>query len=374
MIKQNHSHIAIVIGTRAELIKTFPIMIELKERDIPYYFIHTGQHNLRDLCEKFGVKRPDLLLSGEPGKDTKFYSKINLKGFWWNVKIMFKIRKALKKIRGLKYVLYHGDTMNTATAAGASSRILNPFKKYKSVHLEAGLRSWDWKEPFPEELTRVLVGYFSDILIAVPKESEKNLSHHKRKKIILGGNTILDSTNLAYKLSKKTQIKKLAKRYALVSIHRYENLKSKERMGKIIEILNSIKIPVYWPLHGNCRKRLEEYGLINQVLKNSNIKILPPQDYVTFINHLSNCALIVCDGGSLQEESLIFKKPCVILRMSTERQEGLKNNFQFLSKLKIKETKEKIKEFLSQKFKINDFKNPYGEKGLSKKIVDELLK
>ncbi len=364
--------IAIIIGTRAELIKTFPIMIELDKKKIPYYFIHTGQHNLGDLCEKFGVKKPDLVLSEEPGKDTKFYSRINFKTFWWNVKIMFGIRKALKKLRGLKYALYHGDTMNTATAAGGSSRILNPFKRYKSVHLEAGLRSWNWKEPFPEEIIRVLVGYFSDVLVAVSRDSKKNLSHHKRKKIILGGNTILDSANIAYGLSKKIKIKSLGKKYALVSIHRYENLKSKERMEKIVEIICSVDIPVYWPLHGNCEKRLVEYGLMGKISKNKNIKILPPKDYITFVNYLAKCSLILCDGGSLQEESLIFKKPCVILRMTTERPEGLKSNFQFLSKLDVKKTKDKIKEFLSSRFKVKDFKNPYGEKGVSKKIIESI--
>jgi len=75
----------------------------------------------------------------------------------------------------------------------------------------------------------------------------------------------------------------------------------------------------------------------------------------------------------MQEESLIFKKPCIILRKSTERQEGLETNFQFLSNLNVKKTNKKIKEFLSSKFKVRKFKNPYGEKGLSEKIVNILL-
>ena len=75
----------------------------------------------------------------------------------------------------------------------------------------------------------------------------------------------------------------------------------------------------------------------------------------------------------MQEESLIFGKPCVVLRMATERQEGLKTNFQFLSKLDVKKTKNKIKEYLSDNFKIKKYKNPYGEFGVSKKIVEELL-
>ena len=67
----NKSKIAIIIGTRAELIKTFPVMQELKKQKIPYYFIHTGQHNLQNLCEKFNVKKPDAVLTLEPEKTTK---------------------------------------------------------------------------------------------------------------------------------------------------------------------------------------------------------------------------------------------------------------------------------------------------------------
>ena len=92
-------------------------------------------------------------------------------------------------------------------------------------------------------------------------------------------------------------------------------------------------------------------------------------DYVDFTYQLKNCSIIICDGGSLQEESLIFNKPCVILRKVTERQEGLGANFQFLSKLNVKETKEKINEFLNNKFKIKNFEYPYGKIGVSKKIV-----
>jgi len=99
---------------------------------------------------------------------------------------------------------------------------------------------------------------------------------------------------------------------------------------------------------------------------------MPAMDYPSFIYQMEKCSLIVCDGGSMQEESLIFKKPCVVLRYATERQEGLTTNFQYLSKLNVEKTKAKIREYLSSDFKIEDFKNPYGEKGVSKKIVGVL--
>jgi len=359
--------IAIILGTRAELIKIFPLMIELKNKGKDYYFIHTGQHNLGNLCEKLGIKKPDVVLTEEPDKTSKF--NVNqIKAILWNIGLIFKIKKELKKLKNLKYIIYHGDTMTTATASIASSRMLNPFKKYKNVHLEAGLRSFNNREPFPEEITRRVVGSFSDILFAVSRIAESNLK--KKKRVILVGNTIIDSAKIALDIAKKNNVKPLSrKKFVLVTVHRHENLKSKKRMEKIVEILSNLEIPTFFSMHDNTISRLKKFGLYEKLLENKNIKIISPMDYPTFIYQISKCALVICDGGSMQEESLIFKKPCILLRMNTERIEGLETNFQFLSKLDVEKTKEKIKEYLNPKFKIKSFENPYGKKGVSKKIV-----
>ena len=372
MSKKNIFKITIVIGTRAELIKTFPIMLELQRRNIPYYFIHTGQHNLGDLCDIFSVKSPDIVLTEEPKKSSKFNSR-QIKAIVWNLKLVGKIRKELKELKELEYVLYHGDTMTTASASIASSKIMNPFKKYKNVHLEAGLRSWDNFEPFPEEISRRIVGKFSDILFAPSEKSRKNLKELKNKNILVFGNTIVDSAYFALDLAKKKKIKPLNnKNFAIVTIHRHENLKNKKRMEKIVEVLLSLEIPCYFAAHDNTLKKLEEFKLLKKLKKNKNIKLIKPMDYVPFIYQINKCSLIICDGGSMQEESLIFKKPCIISRYATERPEGLSTNFQFLTKFDIKKTKLKIKEYLSSDFKIKKFKNPYGKRGVSKKIVEVL--
>ena len=90
--------IAIIIGTRAELIKTFPVMQELTKQKIPYYFIHTGQHNLQNLCENFSIKKPDAVLTPEPEKTTKLWSKINQKSIAFAFISVFLIRKELKEL------------------------------------------------------------------------------------------------------------------------------------------------------------------------------------------------------------------------------------------------------------------------------------
>ncbi len=361
--------IAFVLGTRAELIKTAPVMIELRNNKTGYYFIHTGQHNLRELCDVFGLSGPDIVLSKTPNKSSKFNANI-FKAVFWNISLVFKLRNLLKGLKETRYVIYHGDTMTTASAAISSSKLLNPWKKYKNVHLEAGLRSGNIFEPFPEEISRIIADKFSDILLTVSRKSTKNVSNYK-KRIINTGNTIVDSIDLAERKSGK--LKSLSKgKFALISIHRHENIKNRRRLSRIIEILESLEIPSYFAMHDNTKNQIVKFGFYDRLKRNKNIHIIKPLDYFAFIHQMKKCSLLICDGGSIQEESLIFMKPCIILRDYTERPEGLESNFQFLSRLNVEMTKKKIREYLAADFKPVEIKNPYGEKGLSKKIVGVL--
>lgn len=372
MVKE-HSKIAIVIGTKAELIKCFPVMLELQNQGKDYWFISTGQHPLTKASEEFGVKQPDYILSKESEISTKFWSKINKFSLFWFFQMIFKVKYLLKKIKP-KYVVYHGDTMSTATASIGSSNFLNWKKKWKNVHLEAGLRSGSLIEPFPEEISRRISSKFSNILFAVSDLTRKNLEKENKngkKKILQVGNTIIDSSLHIFKRGKK-RFKKEKEKYVLINIHRHEHLNNKKNLSKIVEIISAIKIKAFWPLHDNTKKYLEEYGLMERVLKLKNIKITPLIKYDKFIFLLANCKYLVVDGGSIQEESLVFKKPCIILRNRTERQEGLLTGINFLT-MDVKEAQKIIKK-LEKDIKIKDFKNPYGEKGVSKKIVEVLLK
>ncbi|MBT3866192.1 hypothetical protein HOF78_03800 [Candidatus Woesearchaeota archaeon] len=362
--------ILIVIGTRAELIKTFPVMLELDRKKIPYTFVHTGQHSLGDLCDKFSVKKPDVILTKEPKASTKFYTKVP-RAIFWNGWVIFKLWKLLLRTKNLDYVLYHGDTMTTAAIAIASSRLLNPFKKYKNVHLEAGLRSGKLMEPFPEEISRKIADRFSDILLAVSERSRKNLEKERHGgKIITVGNTVVDSIDIACKLAVKAKIKPLSQgKFALISVHRHENIKNKDRLSKIVEILCSLKIPSYFTLHDNTKKQLIDFGLYDRLVKNKFVKLIDPLDYINFSYQMKHCEILVVDGGSIQEESLVFKKPCVLLREFTERQEGLTTGLNFLTKLDVEKSKTLIDEIITKGIKVKKFKNPYGGSGVSKEIV-----
>jgi UDP-N-acetylglucosamine 2-epimerase (non-hydrolysing) len=369
---EKHSKIAIVIGTKAELIKTFPLMLELQRQKKDYWFISTGQHPLSQISSELEVKKPDFVLSEEPKSSTKFWSKINSSSILWSFKMIFRIKNILKKLKP-KYVIYHGDTMSTATAAIGSSNLFNKKKSWKNVHLEAGLRSGNLFEPFPEEISRQISDRFSDILLAVSDLTKNNLKKYKNKKVVKTGNTIVDSALIMYN-KVKNKYKKPQEEFALINTHRHEHLKSKERMKKIVDIISQVKIKGIWPLHDNTRRYLEKYDLMREIKKMKNIEITPLKNYKEFIFLVANCKYLIMDGGSIQEESLIFKKPCLILRNFTERQEGLSTGINFLSKLDVDYSKKIIEQIENNKLTIKNFKNPYGEKGVSKKIVDVVLR
>jgi len=361
--------IAITIGTRAELIKTVPVMLELNKRKIPYTFIHTGQHNLGDFCEDFGIRGPDITLTEPPKGTTKFWVK-TAKALSWAFIIIFKIRSALKKIKNLEYVIYHGDTMNTVASAIASSRYLNPLKKWKNIHLEAGLRSGSFKEPFPEEISRRLTTLFTDIHFSPSFTATRNLG--KRKGVYDVGNTGVDMAYIGDKLAKKRRIKTPKTKYTLCTLHRHENLKSKERLSSCVDIILSSPYPIYWALHEKTQIQMKEFGLWNKVKRSKKINILPIITYVEFNKWLKDCTLLITDGGSVQEESLAFKKPCFIIRKRTERIAGLETGINLLTELEVKKTKELMKTM--KKFKLPKFKNPYGDGTSAKKIVDIMTK
>ena len=365
--------IVIIIGTKAELIKCMPIMKELQKQNKDYIFIHTGQHPLGQDCEKFGIKEPDYILSKEPLLNTKFWSRINNLSILWCFSMLFKIRKIVRKIKP-NYVIYHGDTMSSAVASIATSKAFNLFnKKWNNVHLEAGLRSGYLMEPFPEEISRRICSIYSDTLLAVSKLTEENLRKRRRKSNIINvGNSVVDSVSIVRDIARKS-IEIEEKGFALINLHRHEHLRSEKNMGKIVSILEAIKIPAIWPLHDNTKHYLNKYGLMERINSMGNIKIIPLVDYFMFIRYIDRCKYLVTDGGSIQEESLILKKPCVILRKRTERQEGLESGYNFLTKLDIEKSRNIIADIEAGKIKATNYPNPYGEIGVAKKIV-ELLK
>lgn len=355
----------IVLGTRAELIKTFPVLQELEDRGHEVTLVHTGQHDLEETCERFGIRRPDTVLSDQPEGSSRFNGS-KLKAVQWTLGLMRDLRAAIRDSEP-DAVLYHGDTMTTAMAAVTASRCSFLLKGFRTAHIEAGLRSGSIWEPFPEELSRVVSDLLSDVLFAVSGRSVDNLRLHRwiGKDVQLVGNTVVDSVERALAIG---DYHGREDEYGIVTVHRHENISSPERMEKIVSILEESPMELLFPLHDNTRATMEEYGLMERL--EEAVEVIDLVDYPEFLHLLRDAELVYTDGGSIQEESLIFGVPCVLLRQRTERQEGLETGIQYLSGLDVDATVEAARALLEKE--VPDYTNPYGDVGVSEKIVSHL--
>ncbi|MBI4844703.1 MAG: UDP-N-acetylglucosamine 2-epimerase [Nitrospirae bacterium] len=314
--------IHIILGTKAQLIKTAPLMKMMQSEGIPFNYISTGQHEkgMEELRRAFGLKEPDMVL--HKGGDVISLPSI----FVWSLLLLAKAVFLRKNIfRGDKsgIVLVHGDTFSTLIGALAGR-----FAGLKVAHVEAGLRSHDFLNPFPEELTRVFTSFIADYFFCPGQWAVNNLKKRSGVKINTFDNTLLDALHHALQNSGESGLNHPEGRYCVASIHRYENILSKKRLSRIVETVEkiSVKCKTVFVLHPVTEKRLRSYGLYERLADNPDILPRGRYPYFDFIRLISHSEFIVTDGGSNQEESFYLGKPCLLLRRRTERMEGLGKN------------------------------------------------
>lgn len=244
----------------------------------------------------------------------------------WSVCLLWKTLWQREKIflsdaNGL--VLVHGDTFSTLIGA-----LMARLARLKVGHVESGLRSFNYLNPFPEELTRVLVFRLSHIYFSPGKWALDNLSGYSGLKVDTHSNTLKDSLRIAVAQIDSSQIKIPACLYAIVSIHRFENIFSRQKLIRVIETIERVadRINLVFILHKPTEKKLRDFGLYERIALNPRIELRPRYDYFKFIKLVSRSAFVISDGGSNQEECHYLNKPVLLLRMATERQEGLGSN------------------------------------------------
>lgn len=328
-----------------------PIMRKLQEKQIAYNFIFTGQHRetIDKLRENFSIKEPDITLY--KGKDITSI----LKMFTWLLKMswltIWKKKNIFGKTNKNDIILTHGDTFSTVLGA-----IMGKIAKIKVGHVESGLRSFNIFDPFPEELNRIITFYLSDYYYCPGEWAVNNLKKFKGEKINTELNTLYEALQLALKSDQNSELKIPNEKFIIASIHRFENIFKKEKFKKILKILDELskKTKILFILHPPTKKQLEKFDLIKQLTENPNIELRPRYDYIDFIHLLNKSEFLITDGGSNQEEAFYMGKPCLLMRETTERQEGLNKNV-VISKFNSKN----IVKFTSnyKKYKIKNLKN-----------------
>lgn len=322
--------ILICYGTRPEWIKVKPV-IEAFKNNLEFKVLFTGQH------EHIGKFYHDYNIMIKSGK-----SRLN--------SIISSILE-FEPEELPEYVLIQGDTATTfAMALWAYN------KGVKILYLEAGLRTYDLENPYPEESYRQMISRISTINFCVTENNEKNLEQEKCAGInYVVGNTVLDNLK-DHTTSYSDEI--------LITLHRRENQSIMQKWFKEINNLSKLypHLKFTIPLHPNPNIQQHKHIL-------TNINVINPLDYEDMIKKISSCRLIISDSGGIQEEASFFNKKVIVCRKETERQESL-GTHSFL----CKEPSELKDMFVGM---IEDYKVncpcPYGDGTTSNKILKILL-
>jgi UDP-N-acetylglucosamine 2-epimerase (non-hydrolysing) len=320
--------IYIILGTRAQLVKMAPIIREIEKKKWPLTLIHTGQHKeaIQELRNDFQLKTEWHWIYSE-AQEVK---TITHAAKWLLTLITAIIFKPYSLLPGLNpslnnIILVHGDTFSTVLGALLAKRT-----RIKVGHVESGLRSFNILNPFPEEINRLITFNLADIAFCPGQWSLKNLKPYKNLiKIDTENNTLLDSLKIALSSANNTSNYPIPKQdYAVVSIHRFENIFFTSQLKLIIHQLLEVseKYHLIFVLHPSTHKRLNKTGLIKQLNDSPNIEIRERTGYLNFIQLLAQSRFVITDGGSNQEELSYLNIPTFLMRKTTERQEGLGDN------------------------------------------------
>lgn len=309
--------IVYLIGTKAQYIKMAPVVLETMARGLPFRLVLTGQHNetFDDLQRNFRLPPADLVLvGGSEAKDRVSFLR------WVRQALAAAGSDAAVRIwRQGSVIVVHGDTASTLLGAWIGRRYRRPV-----AHVEAGLRSFNYFHPFPEELIRVLVSRVASLNLCPDATAERNLARARGECLVTHGNTLKDSLRLALETLPQ-QERKPGRAYAVFSMHRQENLFKRERLDALLGILRRLSevVDIRFVLHPVTRKRLEQIGQLEVLRRHPGIELIPRMDFFGFVDLLGAAAFVATDGGSNQEECAMLGIPCVLLRQATERPDGL---------------------------------------------------
>lgn len=313
------SSILVLVGTKAQFIKTAPVLREFDARRIAYRLVYTGQHSETfDLLEAAFGTRPanDTMVPAFEASTHSSFARWTF-AFW---------RAALSRIssgawRGAACGVVHGDTASTLFAALALR-----LAGVQVAHVEAGLRSPRLLEPFPEEIVRRIVSRLSRIHFAPDEHATRNLRGVRGKVVDTRGNTLRDALAMA--------LDRLALPghggaggYGIVSMHRSENLARRADFDLLMEevLLAAQSTPLKFVLHPTTREKLRASGWYSRLQAAPALELLERMDYPDFVSLLAGSCFLMTDGGSNQEEAAMMGLPTLLLRRATERPDGLED-------------------------------------------------
>ncbi len=310
MVSSKQKYIVVILGARPNFIKATPFFREAKKHpEFRFTLIHTGQHfdpNMSQVFfEELDLPKPDIYL--------------DVKGQYHTEKIG-KMFDSLKRVfSGYEFdaCVVFGDVNSTLAGAIATTK-----NHCKLIHIEAGLRSHDRR--MPEEINRCVVDHLSDLLFTTETAANENLRREgiREEKIKLVGNIMIDSLDTFWEKIQNSNILEVLHRkpksYAVVTVHRQENIDHPGDLKKILTLLSGVNqdVPLVFPLHPGTKKMIEAFGFLNLL---DGIQVIEPLGYFEFMKLVAQSLGVITDSGGIQDETSHLGVPCATLRDNTER-------------------------------------------------------
>lgn len=352
--------IALILGTRPEIIKLSPIIRECQKQDLDFFILHTNQHYSTGMDQLFFQEL--ALPSPRYNLDVHDYSPSVMVG-----KMLIGLEPILQQEKP-DWVIIQGDT-NTVLAGALSASKLG----IKVGHVEAGLRSYD--RSMPEEINRIVADHLADTLFCPTSLTAQNAVGEgiSPAKVIVTGNTIVDAVHQNLELAKKSKIanKYSSKSYLLLTMHRPSNVDTPEALSLAIHSLESLsselKLPIIFPVHPRTSLALKRFAIVPDATK---IQIIDPVGYLEMLLLMEKAKLIITDSGGIQEEACILHVPCLTIRNNTERPETVDIGANLVvgtSKTTI------IRGAKAMLKKSKNWMSPFGDGHAAEKVISVLL-
>ena len=363
--------ILVILGTRPEAIKLAPL-IQLLDAEVgcTLSLCTTGQHThlVTEVLDLFQLKPHHQLTVMKEGQSLAALSS----------RLFSQLEPVLIEEKP-DWVVVHGDTTTAMVAS-----MIAYYHKVKVCHVEAGLRTKDKWNPFPEEINRQVIAKVTELHCAPTKSARENLISEgvEQTSIITTGNTIVDSLEFILKKNETSTLQSYwpqipeDKRMVLLTIHRREN--QGKPLGRILQALRKINhhnpdIQLVFVLHPNP---VVSDPIATEFSGESEVHLLPAQPYDKFVLLMSRAHLIITDSGGIQEEAPSLSKPIVILRSETERKESLDQGIGLLVGSEIDSITTSVQRLLDDPSYYNTHipqSNPYGDGKASQRIMKHLM-
>lgn len=361
--------ILICIGTRPEAIKLAPICHELRRQGVNFRVVATGQHfeMLKQVFIFFEIFPDHNMEIMQEDQSLNMISS----------RILSNADEILE-LENPDILLVQGDTTSAAMFALAAFN-----KRIPVAHVEAGLRTFNKKSPYPEEVNRQLISVIADVHFAPVKRAFDNLisENVSRDCIHLTGNTVVDALNWSLKkinnqgVEINDDLKKLLdpkKKLILVTGHRRENLG--HGLSEICDALKELSkiedVEIIYPVHLNPNVKRPVHNKLKNI---ANIHLVDPVTYPEMIWLMKNAKLIISDSGGIQEEAPSFLTPLLVTRNVSERMEVVEMGLATLVGTDRSKICTEAKKYLNSDYNFSNIKNPYGNGNAALKIVNELL-